>query len=79
MNKYIEQAKQMILSRYVKNRATPDHVISGNELLDMKIKCKNPKIGEALLPAIQELISEGFVYESGLGIHLTQKGYDEIF
>ena len=78
-NEYIEQAKAMILGEYERNRSLPDDIIKINRLFCMKFDCENPKVGNALDAAISELICEDLIYRSGLGIHLSQKGYDSVF
>jgi hypothetical protein len=78
-NNYVAQAKKMILDRYVRNEARVDHMIMMQELLGMKMECGNPKLQDAIVPAIEELVNDDIVRESGLGIHLTQKGYDLIW
>jgi len=77
--KYVEQAKKLILDRYERNRAKPGHMIMTNELCKIKFECVNPKVADSIVIAIDELMKEGFIYESGLGLHLSQKGYDFIF
>ncbi|MCL2698224.1 MAG: hypothetical protein FWE74_09120 [Oscillospiraceae bacterium] len=76
---YIEAAKKMIINRFIEIKAQPNHMIMSADLFNVRAKCTNPKTANSFDAAINELKEEGIIYGSGLGIHLTQEGYDRIW